>query len=598
MTTDNNEEKITISDVIKYEEDIKPFPLVKIYSGVGSGKSFFATSMITGSKKYGIPKHNVLIITSRRSKVEETLKEMGVLVSEKITKNGNLNFDVFVTGDISPDESEQYAKAIKYTTEWGEATHITYNKSVICTNAYIAAYLRYVHEPDNPITHIWNKFDAIIIDEVHSLITDATYQPATYAVLSLIKEYLKLHQNKQLQTCACKHLILMTGTPQPFEELIKLDFPKEMTNTRYLFEECENVVPDNVIIIDELSSIKRVKGLLLSGEKIIYFTNHALTESAARKKFDLPDTIRIGVSFSSEDKRRRLSTEEQDIISDIDDSLSNHSLIPDYVQLFVTTSRNKEGINIHNKDFHNMFIETHLMYDAVQMAGRVRAGIENFYIISNVGQFEYGNNITDILFSKKIMVENIDYANSDDEANKYLINEYWKKESDTEQADEDKRKIIRYYIEYIENRFAYIRYNVFNQRFEFFCQKEDAEKYVTKHIKDFRKMLLSDDTAFVQDWFPLSSISRELSVVERATIYLKNIIGSKNYITLSKDELKKHLSVIRELFNSPLTSPNPILHLVDEKFNCEQNGTKYDLYYGKENPRTKRKPMRTRKKKK
>ena len=172
----------TICDVIKYAQDIQPFPLINIYSGVGSGKSFFATTMIKGSEEHEIPKHNVLIITSRRIKVEETMKEMGVLITEKITKNGNLNFDV-LTGDILPDESEQYAKAIKYTYDWGESTHITYNKSVVCTNAYISAYLKYLHDISDPVTHIWNKFDAIIVDEVHSLITDATYQPATYAVL-------------------------------------------------------------------------------------------------------------------------------------------------------------------------------------------------------------------------------------------------------------------------------------------------------------------------------------------------------------------------------------------------------------------------------
>ncbi|MBR5124685.1 MAG: DEAD/DEAH box helicase family protein [Clostridia bacterium] len=193
---DEQVQTATICDVINYAQDIQPFPIIKIYSGVGSGKSFFATTMIKGSEKYGIPKHNVLIITSRRIKVEETLKEMGVLITEKITKNGNLNFDV-LTGAIPPDESEQYAKAIKYTYDWGESTYITYNKSVICTNAYISAYLKYIHNPNDPVTHIWNKFDAIIIDEVHSLITNATYQPAAYAVLSLIKEYLNLYQNNK-----------------------------------------------------------------------------------------------------------------------------------------------------------------------------------------------------------------------------------------------------------------------------------------------------------------------------------------------------------------------------------------------------------------
>ena len=70
-----NDKKVYLCDAINYAQDIEPFPLVKIYSGVGSGKSHFAAKMVTGSKKYGIPEQNVLIITSRRAKVEETLKE-------------------------------------------------------------------------------------------------------------------------------------------------------------------------------------------------------------------------------------------------------------------------------------------------------------------------------------------------------------------------------------------------------------------------------------------------------------------------------------------------------------------------------------------
>ena len=224
------EGKTTICDVVNYETEIKPFPLVKIYSGVGSGKSHFASAMITGSKEYGIPEHNVLLITSRRAKVEETLKEMGSLVKEKITKNGNLALEVWETGEWEPLEYEKYRKEVKQMVDdFGEISFSTYNKSVVCTNAFISGYLRYVYDPENPLTHIWNKFDAIVIDEVHSLVTDSTYQSATFDVLALIHEYLRLYKNNSLQDCACKHLILMTGTPQPFETHVALDFPEELT---------------------------------------------------------------------------------------------------------------------------------------------------------------------------------------------------------------------------------------------------------------------------------------------------------------------------------------------------------------------------------
>lgn len=588
--------KSHICDVIDYKKDIEPYNLIKIYAGVGSGKSYFASAMMTGSDEYRIPEQSVLLITSRRAKVEETLKELGVVVKSTINKNGNLDFDVWQTGEDRPFEYEKYARNIKFNNEFGVQDFLIYNKSAVCTNAFISVYLRNVYEPDNPITHIWNKFDSIIIDEVHSLVTDSTYQSATFDVLALIQEYLKLAKNNQLQECACKHLILMTGTPQPFETFIKMDFPEERTIEKNCFDVCENVVPKNIILADEQTSKLKVKELLSDGKKVIYFTNRTMTEKAAREKFDLDKSINIGVSFSKEDKRKSLPQEEQGRIRDLNDSIAKNSLIPKDIQFFVTTSRNKEGININNKDIHNMFVETHLMYDAVQMAGRVRAGIDIFYIISSAEQYSYENTLTDRLFSKKIMVANEHWINSDDEANKYLINEYFNKAEEKKWEDEERLNYIRKYVNYIESRFSYVRYNVFKQKFEFFYQKENAEELNKAQNAAFDNMILSDSNKLVEIWFPYSSIRREISAKERARKYLLNVIGKEPFVRLSRDELRDHLSVIKEIFNSSLKSIKPILHLVDEKFNYIESGSKYILYYGTENPIIKKKPMKKRRK--
>lgn len=588
--------KSHICDVIDYKKDIEPYNLIKIYAGVGSGKSYFASAMMTGSDEYRIPEQSVLLITSRRAKVEETLKELGVVVKSTINKNGNLDFDVWQTGEDRPFEYEKYARNIKFNNESGVQDFLIYNKSAVCTNAFISVYLHNVYEPDNPITHIWNKFDSIIIDEVHSLVTDSTYQSATFDVLALIQEYLKLAKNNQLQECACKHLILMTGTPQPFETFIKMDFPEERTIEKNCFDVCENVVPKNIILADEQTSKLKVKELLSDGKKVIYFTNRTMTEKAAREKFDLDKSINIGVSFSKEDKRKSLPQEEQGRIRDLNDSIAKNSLIPKDIQFFVTTSRNKEGININNKDIHNMFVETHLMYDAVQMAGRVRAGIDNFYIISSAEQYSYENTLTDRLFSKKIMVANEHWINSDDEANKYLINEYFNKAEEKKWEDEERLNYIRKYVNYIESRFSYVRYNVFKQKFEFFYQKENAEELNKAQNAAFDNMILSDSNKLVEIWFPYSSIRREISAKERARKYLLNVIGKEPFVRLSRDELRDHLSVIKEIFNSSLKSIKPILHLVDEKFNYIESGSKYILYYGTENPIIKKKPMKKRRK--
>ena len=594
MVTEKGLSEKTICDVVNYKEDIAPYPLVKIYSGVGSGKSYFATKMITGSEEYKIPEQNVLIITSRKSKVKETLKEMGILITDEITKNGNLSTEVYQTGETMPYAYDKYLKEIKVFYDEEEHTVLSYNKSVVCTNAFVAAYLRHVHRNDDPTTHIWNKFDAIIVDEVHSLVTDATYQSATFDVLALLQEYLRRYQNNQLQECACKHLILMTGTPEPFEALVKFDVPENLTNKLVLFDRCKNVVPKNVILIDAVTAQRKIQELLINKEKVIYFTNHILTPSSAKKKFNFHDEINIGVSFSNEDKMRTFSAEEQAKFDELHESLSAKSLIPNDIQFFVTTSRNKEGINVHNKDFRNMFVETHLMYDAVQMAGRVRSGVENFYIITDAEQFDCKGSFLDKTFSKKVMVANKDISNSADEANIFLKNEYFKEGRDD--CSEELFEKISYYVKYIERIYPYVRYDVFERKFKFFSIKEDAEEMTDLQKNKFSQALLTDSNEYFKRWFSNSAIKREISAREEAKVYLEHLLGKSKWIRLSKTELKEHLSVIRDLFGSKLKSANPILHLVDEMYNCKESGDHYILFYGKEDPRTKKIPMKKRRK--
>ena len=589
----NQDEKIRICHILDYKKDIEPFPLVKLYSGVGSGKTTFATRMITGDKECKIPKQNVLIITSRRAKVEETLTDMKNLVKREIKRNGNLSFKVYQTGEEQPDEYREYLKEIKYTVDGMEFSFLSYNKSVVCTNAYISAYLRYVHNPDDETTHIWNKFDTIIVDEVHSLITDSTYQSACFGVMALIKEYLKLYQQGELQECACKHIILMTGTPQPFEKLNDIDFPEDKTNTLIWFDKCENVVPKKIILIDKQTAKQQIQKLLKDGEKVIYFSNHTLSENEAKKEFQITDDIKIGVSFSNDKKRKTLSKEEKDRLNEIDDSLSK-CLIPENIKFFVTTSRNKEGININNTDYNNMFVESHLLYDIVQMAGRVRSGVENLFIITDSDSFNSGVNVTDVMFSKKIMVANNYITASDDEANKYLNNEYFENKNEQQKNVEERNRNLWNYLKYIEDKFPYIRYNDLCKKFEFYNIKELAEKLAKKQEEEFCKILLATDEdvkAYFNNYFPNIEVHREETAKAYCKRYLDNLIGKKKAIVLSKSDLIKHTQIIAERFGVNIKSPKVLLHLVDELYNCEGQRDKYILYYGKENS-LKKKPMR------
>ena len=73
----------------------------------------------------------------------------------------------------------------------------------------------------------------------------------------------------------------------------------------------------------------------------------------------------------------------------------------------------------------------------------------------------------------------------------------------------------------------------------------------------------------------------------------ENIIKLCLALSLNKDEVKTLVSVIAERFGVDIKSYKKALEMVDEKFQYRRKTDKeVILFYGTEEPRTKRKPMR------
>ena len=69
-----------VLDVIDVGADLAPYGFSAIYSGVGTGKNTFIEGLLTedGTFKGGLSScHRVLLVTSRKAKVEETFKRHG-----------------------------------------------------------------------------------------------------------------------------------------------------------------------------------------------------------------------------------------------------------------------------------------------------------------------------------------------------------------------------------------------------------------------------------------------------------------------------------------------------------------------------------------
>lgn len=67
-------------------------------------------------------------------------------------------------------------------------------------------------------------------------------------------------------------------------------------------------------------------------------------------------------------------------------SLKDEETLPSDIKLFIATTKCKEGINIMDKDIKIMLSENHYYIDLIQMAGRVRNGLNTLYVIYDARQ--------------------------------------------------------------------------------------------------------------------------------------------------------------------------------------------------------------------
>lgn len=91
-----------LSDVIDYERDMKGHNFIAIYSGVGSGKNRFIESFCKKDPDIDNPQMTVLVITSRRAKVDEILESQNPKNDEDLDEKilGAKDINVYIQSKI------------------------------------------------------------------------------------------------------------------------------------------------------------------------------------------------------------------------------------------------------------------------------------------------------------------------------------------------------------------------------------------------------------------------------------------------------------------------------------------------------------------
>ena len=88
-----------LTESIDFDTDIAPHQYIVIYAGVGSGKNTFVDKLVTGGEfKHAddslVKPQNVLLISSRRAKIDEQLQLKDVVYDPAILYNSKSNREI------------------------------------------------------------------------------------------------------------------------------------------------------------------------------------------------------------------------------------------------------------------------------------------------------------------------------------------------------------------------------------------------------------------------------------------------------------------------------------------------------------------------
>ena len=555
-TVELNEEKYkkTVSNNVNYEEDIEPYKLVLLISGVGSGKNHWSENVLMKDKR-------VLLITSRKAKVEERVEQAGLSKCLRIS------------------HLEENALLESLTTN-------KINQSCICSNSQIEWYMKNVFFTEDEKTHLWKFFDVIVMDEAHSLATDATYSDAPFYVIEFLKA---TYQMTELP------IVLMTATPKPIFRLITV---KDIDKVNYidLRNVCKNIKPKRIAVSNRDGCINDIithyNHNKFDDYKIIYFVNRVKTMYdliiPALTEAGVPEDI-ISISYSDVYDTELNNKKDDDRDTHFSKTILENKLLtetylktkeslPENIKIFITTTKNKEGINIDDASSKwVMYTESHWDDEIMQMYGRVRSGVEWLYVVSDAVQHLSSHPKYDVdYYLSKSSIKAVNNAFNS-----------WCNAKEHISTDRYKNKDIRKVIEKIHNNYPYLRYSTYEDKFIFYLGRKKGKETNAKALNEFNVLLkdIFDCQQSEIDYFwgmPFYYCKEEFlpknllfeKFIEQQGIAEGSVIGN--------DERDSLLKYANELLKTKYKSHNSAfknLGYETERCSRHSESPEYNLYY-------------------
>lgn len=517
--------KERLSEVINYKEHIAPYRIIELVSGLGSGKNYWVENILMETAR-------VLLITSRKAKVEETMSRTGV--------------------DKCLNLWAREQNAIEYL--WNDDKRYG---SCICNNWQIEHYMKHKYVSGDHNTYLWNFFDIIIVDEAHSLSTDATYCDAPFYLREFIKSAYRQGTSK---------IVLMTATYEPIKGLVKLKNQKDYAFWDFT-KKCVNVKPSKLDYMTREMALYYITRQYNHNSHSKWHAIYFATRTKSIREEIVPYLMEqgipeenIAVSFSSTEAEEGFSDTLLQNKTRVEDYLKTNEDIPDDIKVFVTTSRNKEGININNSEYvWDIIIESHWTDEIQQMWGRVRSPINYVMLVYDAPQHQAVSVDKDFDFG------------FDTNAVK-LVNEIfdkWCENHDIPKKNRYQNKKAAEKIEMLhEKRFPYMRYSTHDDKFHLYKGKvlglrsfEKSKNYYEYYIEEWKKVARGE--RFSND-------------------NLDPIFPIKSFIVIPRDNSERFEEYAQEkgYFNRPITreEKQELLDYVNNELRMRQKKDKSKPY--------------------
>lgn len=339
----DNDEKLYLAAAIQYDmaeigaetiEELAGYNRIMIKAPTGSGKNYFCMHVLPKLAS-GRP---VLFITSRKATVEQIGRELKEIA-----------------------DSEGFAPSVRFC-HIGEPPQ---DRNFIYGHSWEIEK----HLPEYVELARRGFFRYIIMDECHSLMTDSVFASAPLAVLEVLEA-----------TAPDTTVILMSACPERiFASGITVDY--KMLD----YNDCHKAEPQHVEIIKGTTATALLKR---AGEdnKILYFVVDTKHAYQLEKEYTEAG-FRVTAITSQPEKRHEVYTAEQEIkerkrIEGLcERSIREQERFFEEVDIVIATTKLREGINIKDRRVKTIITQLRDSVSLIQCSGRVRHGIENFYII-------------------------------------------------------------------------------------------------------------------------------------------------------------------------------------------------------------------------